>query len=69
MTNSPELPGWQEKYKTHLSILEEIKENQDLLQFDNRYIKILFDKKKEEKIRERHQEGKFVESLLLQKLN
>ncbi|KKL46101.1 hypothetical protein LCGC14_2348980 [marine sediment metagenome] len=40
MTDSLELPEWQVKYNKQLSILGEMKENENLLRFDNRYIKI-----------------------------
>jgi hypothetical protein len=40
MTNSLQPPEWQVKYNTQLSILEEIKDNENPLRFDNRYIKI-----------------------------
>ncbi|GAG91619.1 unnamed protein product, partial [marine sediment metagenome] len=38
MTKPLELPEWQKKYNTQLSILNEIKENQDLLRFDRKYV-------------------------------
>lgn len=40
MTNALSLPEWQVKYNTQVSFLEEIKENENLLRFDSRYIKI-----------------------------
>lgn len=40
MTNTINLPEWQVKYNTQLSIFGEIKENENLLRFDSRYIKI-----------------------------
>lgn len=40
MTNALNLPEWQVKYNTQISFLEEIKETENLLRFDSRYIKI-----------------------------
>ncbi len=40
MNDSFDLPEWQVKYNTQLSILNEIKDNRNSLRFDNRYIKI-----------------------------
>ncbi|MHA2337734.1 MAG: hypothetical protein ACXACX_10540 [Candidatus Hodarchaeales archaeon] len=40
MANALDLPEWQVKFNTQLSILEEIKNNENLLRFDNKYIKI-----------------------------
>ena len=38
MTKSLEVPEWQVKYNTQLSILEEIKENQNLIRFNRKYV-------------------------------
>jgi len=40
MTKPIEIPEWRAKYNAQLSILEELKQNQNLLRFDSNYVKI-----------------------------